>query len=165
MDYDGSMIIVSHDRDFLSGLTELVYEVTPTGLRQYIGDIKAFLNERRAESIAAFELNKAHKSEAQTRPAASADSGDVNLSYKDRKEVEKARRKLKNAVNKYEEEIASTEKRIAELDEIMATLDYTDVAASQKVIDEYNTLRNALEDLFVAWETASEELAAFGEEV
>lgn len=165
MDYDGSMIIVSHDRDFLSGLTELVYEVTPTGLRQYIGDIKAFLNERRAESIAAFELNKAHKAEAQTRPAASADSGDVNLSYKDRKEVEKARRKLKNAVNKYEEEIASTEKRIAELDEIMATLDYTDVAASQKVIDEYNTLRNALEDLFVAWESASEELAAFGEEV
>ena len=111
------------------------------------------------------QLNKAHKAEAQTRPAASADSGDVNLSYKDRKEVEKARRKLKNAVNKYEEEIASTEKRIAELDEIMATLDYTDVTASQKVIDEYNTRRNALEDLFVAWETASEELAAFGEEV
>ena len=42
--YDGSMIIVSHDRDFLSGLTELVYEVTPHGLKQYIGDIQQFLH-------------------------------------------------------------------------------------------------------------------------
>ncbi len=165
MEYDGSMIIVSHDRDFLSGLTELVYEVTPTGLRQYIGDIKAFLNERRAESIAAFELNKAHKAEVTQRTAtAAAHTGDSNLSYKDRKEIEKARRKLKNAVNKYEEEIAATEKRIAELDTVMATLDYTNVAASQKVIDEYNTLRNALEDLFVSWESAGEELAACGED-
>ncbi len=165
MEYDGSMIIVSHDRDFLSGLTELVYEVTPTGLRQYIGDIKAFLNERRAESIAAFELNKAHKAEATQRTATAAThTGEANLSYKDRKEIEKARRKLKNAVNKYEEEIAATEKRIAELDTVMATLDYTNVAASQKVIDEYNTLRNALEDLFVSWESAGEELAAFGED-
>lgn len=165
MEYDGSMIIVSHDRDFLSGLTELVYEVTPTGLRQYIGDIKAFLNERRAESIAAFELNKAHKAETtQRNAAATADIADNTLSYKDRKEVEKARRKLKNAVSKCEEEIATAEKRIAELDAVMATLDYTDVAASQKVIDEYNTLRNSLEDLFVAWESAGEELAAFGEE-
>ncbi|MDG1779915.1 MAG: ABC-F family ATP-binding cassette domain-containing protein, partial [Flavobacteriales bacterium] len=55
--YDGTLLVVSHDRDFLSNLTELVYEVTPTGLKQYIGDIKAFLNARRAQSIAAYEAD------------------------------------------------------------------------------------------------------------
>ena len=48
MHYDGTLIVVSHDRDFLTGLTELVYEVTPTGLRQYIGDIQQFLVEKSA---------------------------------------------------------------------------------------------------------------------
>ena len=53
--FDGSLIVVSHDRDFLAGLTEFVYEVTPNRLVQYIGDIKNFLHEKQADSIGQYE--------------------------------------------------------------------------------------------------------------
>ena len=59
--FDGTLIVVSHDRDFLNSLTELVYEVTPTGLKQYIGDIKQFLHEKHANSIRAYEAEKGNK--------------------------------------------------------------------------------------------------------
>ena len=52
--FDGSLVVVSHDRDFLSDMTQLVYEVTPQGLKQYIGDIKQFLHEKHAASISAY---------------------------------------------------------------------------------------------------------------
>ena len=57
--FDGSLV-VCHDRDF-EDMTQLVYEVTPTGLKQYIGDIKQFLHEKHAASISAYEANKAVK--------------------------------------------------------------------------------------------------------
>ena len=60
MHYDGTLIVVSHDRDFLTELTELVYEVTPTGLRQYIGDIQQFLVEKRSDTIAAYEAGRSN---------------------------------------------------------------------------------------------------------
>ena len=59
--FDGTLIVVSHDRDFLNSLTELVYEVTPTGLKQYIGDIKQFLHEKHANSIRAYEAEKGNQ--------------------------------------------------------------------------------------------------------
>jgi ATP-binding cassette subfamily F protein 3 len=57
-EFDGTLIVVSHDRDFLNSLTELVYEVKPNGLKQYIGDIKQFLHEKHANSIRAYEAEK-----------------------------------------------------------------------------------------------------------
>ena len=56
--FDGSLIVVSHDRDFLASLTEFVYEVTPNRLKQYIGDIKNFLHEKHADSIGQYEASK-----------------------------------------------------------------------------------------------------------
>ena len=65
--FDGSLVVVSHDRDFLSDMTQLVYEVTPTGLKQYIGDIKQFLHEKHAASISAYEANKTVKVSSKER--------------------------------------------------------------------------------------------------
>ncbi len=160
-DYDGSMIIVSHDRDFLSGLTELVYEITPSGLRQYIGDIRAFLNERKAESIARFEAEKVHPA-VQAETQIKKQKVSQELSYQERKDRDKERRKLANAVSRCEQEIADTERKIAELEAEMAKLDYSNPAVSQPVIDAFEKAKQDLEKLFEKWEEAGAALETIG---
>ena len=66
--FDGTLIVVSHDRDFLSGLTELVYEVTPNGLKQYIGDIKQFLHENTPQASARMSRKRAKLSRKPSPP-------------------------------------------------------------------------------------------------
>jgi ATP-binding cassette subfamily F protein 3 len=166
LEYDGSMIVVSHDRDFLSGLTELVYEITPTGLRQYIGDIRAFLNERRAESIAAFEAKKSAAHAAQiAHPAGKAeDKSSGQLSYAERKERERQARKLHNAVKRAEDRIAEIEATLSQLEAQMASLDYSDPATSTPVIQAFEASQKELEALYAEWESAGEALSSFEEE-
>ena len=88
--------------------TQLVYEVTPTGLKQYIGDIKQFLHEKHAASITAYEAKKTVKVERSKK-----DKSPVKASggqdYKARKAHEKALRKAKNAVDRHEKNVASLE--------------------------------------------------------
>ena len=153
--YDGTLLVVSHDRDFLSNLTELVYEVTPTGLKQYIGDIKAFLNARRAQSIAAYEAD-VKKEKASTEKSASTHQ----LSYAERKEHEKRKRKLKNLVSKREQQIEETEQVIAALDEQILNLDYSDKEKTETVLGSYQEKKKELDKLVEEWEAAEEELSA-----
>ena len=121
--FDGTLIVVSHDRDFLSGLTELVYEVTPNGLKQYIGDIQEFLKEKRAMSIAAYEADVKKKVEIKEEASSN------KRSYEERKEFERQKRKLTNAVGKHERSIELLESELAQLQEQIASLDYSDQAA------------------------------------
>ncbi|WP_306640318.1 ABC-F family ATP-binding cassette domain-containing protein [Sanyastnella coralliicola] len=158
MDYDGSLIIVSHDRDFLSGLTEQVYEVTKTGLKQYIGDIREFLNVRRAQSIAAYEADVEKEKKAKAAPS------DQKLSYQERKERERQKRKLTNRISKCEREIEESETRIAELDEAISLHDYSDKEGTEKLLGEYNELKAKVEELMATWEAAEEELSTINDE-
>lgn len=152
--YDGTLIVVSHDRDFLSDLTELVYEVTPAGLKQYIGDIKAFLNQRRAQSIAAYEADVQKKQEVEVKKESSH-----QLSYAERKEQEKLKRKLKNTVSKRETQIDELETELAKLDEEILNLDYSDKEKTEAVLGNYQERKKRLEQLVEEWEKAEEELA------
>lgn len=158
MDYDGSLIVVSHDRDFLSGLTELVYEITPSGLRQYIGDIKAFLNERRAQSIAAYE---AHKEQVKTASAQAKKNESKQLSYEERKEQEREKRRLQNAIQRIEASINACETDLARMDEDMLQLDYSDTAKSTPVLEAYAQKKKELESLMEEWEEAASAWNAF----
>ncbi len=163
IEYDGSLIIVSHDRDFLSGLTELVYEITPSGLKQYIGDIRAFLNERRAESIAAFEAEKSEKASAAAAAQKSEPNNTAQLSYEERKERDRQLRKLQNAVKRAEENIAQAEARVAELETQLATLDYSNPEVSTPVLKAFEDAKNELDQFFTEWEQAGEALSALEE--
>lgn len=160
LDYDGSLIIVSHDRDFLSGLTELVYEVTPNGLKQYIGDIRQFLNERRAQSIAAYEADVTPQNISNEDKSPSSQK----LSYEERKEREKRKRKLTNRVGKCEREIEASESRMQVLDEEIANHDYNDKIGTEKLLGEYNELKAKVATLMEEWEAAEAELSELGQE-
>ncbi len=150
--FDGTLIVVSHDRDFLSGLTEMVYEVTPKGLKQYIGDIQEFLKEKRALSIAAYEADVKKKVEIKEETSSN------KRSYEERKEFERQKRKLTNAVGKHERSVELLENELAQLQEQIASLDYSDQAAADKVLNLFQEKKKALDASMSAWEDSTLQL-------
>ena len=151
--FDGSLVVVSHDRDFLSDMTQLVYEVTPTGLKQYIGDIKQFLHEKHAASITAYEAKKtvkverSKKDKSPVKPSGGQD-------YKARKAHEKALRKAKNAVDRHEKNVASLETKQAELNAAMAEVDPADRSKVTELAYAYEAVQKEMQDSLNQWEKA-----------
>ena len=165
--FDGTLIVVSHDRDFLNSLTELVYEVTPTGLKQYIGDIKQFLHEKHANSIRAYEAEKGTnvptpKTKNTTTPS---DQGKKNHpsvtnkeSYKARKEREKQERKDQNRFKKLEGIIAQKENDLKALDEQIITVGTEDRGKMTELSYQYETVQNELQTAMEEWTLLGEKL-------
>lgn len=164
MHYDGTLIVVSHDRDFLTELTELVYEVTPTGLRQYIGDIQQFLVEKRSDTIAAYEAGRGDgpggnpggkDTKGKAKAAAKTESKEQGKqAYTDQKAI----RKLKNRISKLEKQIADLEDQEKTLNEEMAALDPNDRMATVEKAYEFEKVQTALQEALNDWESTTNEL-------
>ena len=149
--FDGTVVVVSHDREFLDGLVDRIYEFRDGGVKEYLGDIWYFLEKRKVESLADIERHdkptaQADKSSAQTNAG--------KLSYEQKKEQEKLIRKLRKAVESIEEETAKVEKQIAEYDQRFATA--TEYNAEEYT--KYNALKEEYDRLMHEWEKASYEL-------
>ena len=160
--FDGSLVVVSHDRDFLSDMTQLVYEVTPTGLKQYIGDIKQFLHEKHAASISAYEANKnvkvSREKGGKNAPTKEGKSSSGGGDYKARKAAEKALRKAKNAVDRHEKAIAQLEAKQEELNTAMAAVDPSDRTKVTELAYAYDAVQKEMQDSINAWEKALEDV-------
>ena len=164
MHYDGTLIVVSHDRDFLTGLTELVYEVTPKGLRQYIGDIQQFLLEKRTDTIAAYEAGRGDgpggnpggkDTKGKAKAAAKSSSkAEGKKAYADQKAI----RKLKNRISKLEKQIAELENEEKQLSAEMAALDPDDRMATVEKAYQFEKTQTALQEALNEWETTTGEL-------
>lgn len=168
--YDGTLIVVSHDRDFLSDLTELVYEVTPTGLRQYIGDIKQFLHEKHAASIRAYEANKSQSIPiSKGKVKKSNENSDANrpkkeeskLSYSERKERDKLERKLRNQLKKQEGIIQTKESEIKALDEEIAGIDANNRQKLTELAYTYEKVQLELNEALEKWSETGTSLEQF----
>ena len=146
--YDGTVVVVSHDREFLDGLVDRIYEFRDGGVREYLGDIWYFLEKRKVESLQEIERKE--------RPVATkaVESNGGKLSYEQKKEQEKLIRKLRKAVESVEEELAKVEKEIADYDARFA------VATEYNADDyaKYNALKEHYDRLMHEWEKASYEL-------
>jgi len=156
--FDGTLIVVSHDRDFLSGLTELVYEVTPSGLKQYIGDIKQFLHEKHATSIRTYESKKGETLAKTTASKPKEQPSTQKESYQERKQRERNERKLKNQVKKYETRIQEKEQALKDLDTAMAEIDPNDRQKLTELAYQYEAIQQELNDAFEKWTEATENL-------
>lgn len=165
--FDGTLIVVSHDRDFLNSLTELVYEVTPTGLKQYIGDIKQFLHEKHANSIRAYEAEKGTNvpTPKTKNTTSTSDQGKENQpsisnkeSYKARKEREKQERKDQNRFKKLEGIIAQKENDLKELDEQITLVGTEDRGKMTELSYQYETVQNDLNSAMEEWTLLGEKL-------
>ena len=166
--YDGTLIVVSHDRDFLSNLTELVYEVTPQGLKQYIGDIHSFLHEKHAASIAAYEAGNASnvhitkKSIAKTNDQPkSAKGASEELSYTERKARDKAERKLRNQLSRLEGTIQEKEALIKSMDEEIAQMDPNARQELTELAYRYEATQNELNVALESWTQIGIDLEAY----
>lgn len=151
--YDGTMLVVSHDRDFLNGLTNIVYEIKSDRLKVWQGDVHDFLKEKKAESIAMFERNKVEKKVEAAQKLEEAKPAEI--SREDAKEQEKQKKKQQQAIQKIEKDISDKEIEIAKMDELIAQLDYADQEKSNKILADYATLKKQLDELFSKWEEES----------
>ena len=162
MKYDGTVVVVSHDREFLDGMVQKVYEFRDGGVKEYLGGIYYFLEKRKLESLQEIErrdapakpmANPAAKSAAQ--PVANGDAAaSGKLTYEQRKEQEKQLRKLRRAVETVEAELAEIEKQIAAYDaKFAAATEYNE--ADYKA---YNDLKARYDHQMHEWEKASYEL-------
>ena len=127
-DFNGTVILVSHDREFLDGLVSKVYEFGGGQVREHLGGIYDFLESRKLDSLRELEqratVSKTEKDGNISKDSASsAKSEDSKLSYGEQKEFARRLRKAEKVVADIESEIAGLEKRIAEVEEKLATPD------------------------------------------
>ena len=158
--FDGTAIIVSHDREFLDGLVSKVYEFGGGKVREHLGGIYDWLKSplqlpRRGES--AENLSPASSKPNDSRnatPLPSEGSGEA-LSYSERKELQKKIRKAQRAVDESEAKIAKLEARKSELDELLMA---PENASNMELVTEYTNLQRELDEENERWMVLSEEL-------
>ena len=146
LQYEGSLILVSHDRDFLQGLSTKTYEFKDKQIRGYVGDVYDFLEARKIET-----LNELQKRQQVTSGEAKAVSSNKE-SYEQRKAQEAADRKKKNRLRKIEDEIESLQLQVAEIEDKLAQPDrYAAEIASGDLYQAYEAAKKALEEKEMEW--------------
>ena len=152
--FDGTLIIVSHDRDFLQGLTEKVYEFKNKNIKEYLGDVNAFLEAKMVDNFKDFELrNPAEKSATEKEVSSNKQS------YEERKQLDKDIRKLSNKVTKLEREVDALDQELKQLDVELANPEkFQEMSKKEGFFEEYQQKQQKLSDFMNNWEKYLEEL-------
>ena len=155
-EFDGTVIVVSHDRDFLDGLVDKVYEFGGGKVREHIGGIYDFLEMKRLENegITGLDGETNHRT-VQSAPVVQQETSAGRLSYEVQKEQNKLRKKAEKAVKDCEQLIEKLELEIAAVEEKMTT---PEGASDMLLINQYTDLKKKLDAAVEDWETASMEL-------
>jgi len=140
LNFEGTLILVSHDRDFLQGLTNKVYEFKDQKIREYLGDVDFYLEQRKVEDFRSIEKKQTVIAEKE-KPKAST-------SFQDQKKI----KSLKNQLSSVESKIGTLEKEIKEIDHNLL-VDYDATIAEPNFFDGYQAKKKKLETLMQKWET------------
>ncbi len=146
--FEGTLILVSHDRDFLQDLCEKVYAFKDEKIREYLGDINYFLEQHDLESMREVEM-RTKKKEASTN----ASEGKKNFNNS------KQRKKLQNKLSKIENEISTLENEIIN-DDAKISEDFEKYTSDENFFKEYQEKKNKVEELMEEWEKLQETLEA-----
>ncbi|MCH8330502.1 MAG: ABC-F family ATP-binding cassette domain-containing protein [Bacteroidetes bacterium] len=154
--YDGTLILVSHDREFLQGLTNRTFEFKNHSIKEHLGDINDFLSKHKVGSFRDFEKSNLKKEEKQQKQISSN-----KQQYHDKKERDRRFRKLTNLVNKTEKRIHDLEEEIQTLESLMQGYDfYDDKEKADKAVAQYEAIKFEHEEQMKVWEEAHEKLEA-----
>lgn len=151
--FDGTLIIVSHDRDFLDGLVDKVYEFGGKRVREHLGGIYDFLRAKGVEDMKAIEARTPTSNPAEAKGTLKKSKED----YLQQKEIERARKRLEKSILATEEEIGWHESKISALEEKMSLGD-----TSASILKEYEDTKLLLENAMSKWEEAQNELEKYG---
>ena len=147
--FDGTVILVSHDRDFLDGLVNKVYEFANHKVKLHLGGIKEFLEEKKIDNLKEIERR------AVTTECKSPDNtpSENKLAYEARKELSKK-------IKKIERSIADTEKEIEQLENLLADIEakFAEGNSSESLVKEYNSNKHLLDQKMYEWEIQNEEI-------
>ena len=161
--FDGTVIVVSHDREFLDGLVTKVYEFGGGKVREHLGGIYDFLRSKRIDSLE--ELSRSEKQDVNTSTdiskSSTANSHPVKqeistkLAYLERKEQQKKVKRVEKSIKEVETKIQQLEARIKELDDILCT---PEGASDMTVVTEYTSIKKLIDQQTERWEHLYEEL-------
>ena len=157
--YDGTLVIVSHDRDFLDGLVDKIYEFRDGKVKEHLGGVEDFLHRKRLENLNELE-RKASSSDSPASSGAQTSAQGASakniaaptpsqLSYQEQKERDRERRKLQNKIDKCEKEIAQLEDKLKELEEKLSST--TDSGEIGKLSVEYKEIKEKLDLKMEEW--------------
>ena len=162
--FDGTAIIVSHDREFLDGLVTKVYEFGGGKVREHLGGIYDFLQSKKISELNELELSvrsgrtespKASDCESEGVGQIAAKPSTNKTNYAEHKEQQKQLRKAEKAVEQSERKISDMERRLKELDELLMK---PENASNMEFVTEYTSTKKALDEEVERWEQLSEEL-------
>ena len=145
--FEGTLILVSHDRDFLQGLTNFVYEFKDHKLKEYLGDIDYYLDQRKVENLREVEKRTVVKE---------APKAKKQQSYEDQKKIKSLNNKLSNVESK----INQLERNIKKID-LELEINYEEASSKPNFFDEYQKMKTDLQDLMSKWEVVQLEIEQF----
>ena len=154
-EFDGTVIVVSHDREFLDGLVDKVYEFSNKRITEHLGGIYEFLERKKMESLRELEYStqiSAGEGEPNTQP------NQNKVSYENRKEHAKVVRKIEKSILDCEKRIAGCEARVAELEQELAI---PDKAFDAALYTEYDKVKQELNEILEEWVAYTSELEEF----
>jgi len=145
--FEGTLILVSHDRDFLQGLTNKVYEFKDHKIKEYLGDIDYYLEQRNVVNLREVEKRNVIKEIPKEKK---------QQSYEDQKKL----KSLNNRLSNVEAQISELEKEIKEID-FSLEINYEEVTSKPHFFDNYQKKKSLLQDLMQKWEDIQMEIEAF----
>lgn len=146
--FEGTLILVSHDRDFLQGLTNLVYEFKDHKIKEYLGDVDYYLEQRQVENLREVEKRTVIKNVPEEKK---------QHSYQEQKKLKSLNNKLSNV----EAKISELEKEIAAID-LELEINYEEVTSKPNFFDDYQKKKSDLDNYMKDWETLHEQLDNMG---
>jgi len=149
--YEGTLLLVSHDRDFLQGMSNIVYEFKDQKIKEYLGDINYFLEQRNLEN-----MREVEKISPLAQKAGTPANGNKSNSY----EEQKKGKALQNRLSKIESQIKQLERDIQQ-DDKMLTSNYDKHIEDAAFFIAYNKKKTDLDQLLLDWEIVQEEIESF----
>ena len=153
LNFDGSLIVVSHDREFLQGLTQKVYEFKNQNIKEYIGDINAFLSEKEMSNFKQLESSQ------KDQKIVDKDKNKEQKSYHDKKNHKSNIKKLRNRINKLEKEITTLSTSLKEKDEALSDpIKFKELSNDKDFFSIYDQEQQNLKKLEDDWAIDNEKL-------
>ena len=161
INYEGTFIVVSHDREFLNGLTNRIWDIEDQGLKIHHFGVQEFLQRKLDLSNNQIQIVTKQKStidKIETPKDVIDDKIEKVLSFDEQKELKRKKNQLSNQVKKAEENIAKYEEQLKVLDQKISNLDYSDEIQSAKFLSDYESIKKLLDNEMESWEKSTEQL-------